>query len=74
MPVFDYKCKDCSTNYDILHKGREIIEDIECPVCGSHKYLKLISLPSILTKESSPCGQGACGMRRPHCDETCEMN
>ena len=64
MPIFDYRCKKCGTLYDILHKGKEIAEDIQCPSCGSFQYTKLMSLPSIIINgtSSSQCDTHACGM------------
>jgi putative FmdB family regulatory protein len=74
MPIFDYKCKKCGKDFEILHKGREIIEDIECPACGSRKYLKLFSVPSVHTKEIHPCGHSDCGVNGPCCGgEACGM-
>jgi putative FmdB family regulatory protein len=71
MPIYDYQCKDCKTLYDVLHKGKEIIEDIQCPLCGSFHYSKLISLPSIVTHRKSAvrCDTNACGMDKPCCGE-----
>jgi putative FmdB family regulatory protein len=72
MPVYEYKCLSCHRTYDILHKGKELIEDIVCPDCNSGKYAKLMSVPSVSTKGMtndgpgcSPgtcCGGGSCGI------------
>jgi putative FmdB family regulatory protein len=76
MPIFDYRCKECSTIYDVLHKGKEIIEDIQCPSCGSFHYTKLISLPGIISKAASaaPCESDHCGMDKPCCGGACGLN
>jgi putative FmdB family regulatory protein len=76
MPIFDYRCKECSTLYDVLHKGKEIVEDIQCPSCGSFHYTKLISLPSIITKGVSAtyCDTNACGMDKTCCGGQCGFN
>ncbi len=47
MPIFDYLCTDCKTQYDVFHKGREITEDNVCPSCHSQRYQRLISAPNI---------------------------
>ncbi len=75
MPIFDYRCTDCSTIYDILHKGKELNEDILCPTCGSHRYSKLISLPGIISKGTSPvnCSQKGCEMERSCCGDRCML-
>jgi len=71
MPVFDYRCSDCGTTYDVYHKVKEIAEDVICPHCGSFKHKKLMSAPSFTIGSSSasssnsapPCetGEGCCG-------------
>lgn len=74
MPIYDYRCKDCNNHFDVFHKGKEMIEDILCPKCGSKNYTKLISAPSISFSNSSSefndscscdsndCCCGSCGM------------
>ncbi len=70
MPIYDYKCSDCGTTYDIFHKVREVEEDIVCPSCYSQKHVRLISAPSfsmhgrssnsLSTDSTPPCGDGSC--------------
>jgi putative FmdB family regulatory protein len=76
MPIFDYRCTECKTHYDVLHKGKEIIEDIQCPTCGSVHYTKLISLPSIVThgKSSAGCDSHTCEMDKSCCGGACGLN
>ena len=75
MPVFEYRCTDCSKTYDVLHLTKEKSEDIVCRTCGSVQHKKLISIPAASEKASahdfspSPsyggggcCGGGACGI------------
>ena len=76
MPVYDYRCEDCSNMYDVYHKGKEIIEDVLCPSCGSANYKKLMSAAAIQTTshlhagecpagescESGGCCNGTCGL------------
>ena len=66
MPIYEYECVRCGTNYEILHLGREIKEEILCPSCSSNEYKKLISSSSISmngisTSESSNVSGGCCG-------------
>jgi putative FmdB family regulatory protein len=76
MPIFDYRCNECKTLYDVLHKGKEIIEDIQCPSCGSFEHTKLISLPNINTHGTSAkhCDTNICGMDKSCCGEACGLN
>jgi len=74
MPIFDYQCASCGKTYDIFHKVREVIDDIECPHCGSHEYRKLMSVPAAFSETSGSsassdssaaggcCCGGACGI------------
>jgi putative FmdB family regulatory protein len=76
MPIFDYRCNNCKTLYDVFHKGKEIIGDILCPSCGSNQYTKLMSVPSILSKGNTelPCNPNSCGMDMSRCGGVCGMN
>ncbi len=65
MPVFEYRCEDCNTKYEILHIGKEKSEDVFCPQCKSIKHKKLLSAfsPSIASGSTSAgdsCATGAC--------------
>jgi putative FmdB family regulatory protein len=66
MPVYDYKCSDCSNTYDIFHKGKEHTENIVCPKCGSKEYKKLMSVMSVKMggSTSGGCESGDCGIDR----------
>ncbi len=75
MPMYDYLCTDCGAVYDVLHKTREIEEDIICPSCGSTGHRRLIgkpnvalaagsrasSVPSGCSADGGCCG-GSCGL------------
>jgi putative FmdB family regulatory protein len=67
MPLFEYTCNDCRSAYEILHKTRERVEEIECPSCGSKQYTKKFStfaasMGSHTSHGESPCASGACGL------------
>ncbi|RCK77611.1 MAG: hypothetical protein IGBAC_1920 [Ignavibacteriae bacterium] len=47
MPTFDYHCKDCNSNYEIFHKGKENLQEVICPRCGSRNSVKLFSAPML---------------------------
>ncbi len=65
MPIYDYRCEDCGTVYDVFHKVREVEEDIVCPSCHSPRHVRLISAPQFSMGKSAeqtpPCGDGCCG-------------
>lgn len=77
MPIYDYRCNDCGTTYDIFHKVREVQEDVVCPTCHSTHHTRLLSAPHVAmgggtsptsadvspsSCETGACCGGACGM------------
>jgi putative FmdB family regulatory protein len=65
MPVYDYRCEQCGSLYDVYHKVREVAEDVLCPECGSHEHKKLMSVPAAVAVGSSSAmrsAQDSCGM------------
>ncbi len=42
MPLYEYECKDCSKQVEILVNGPNAKPD--CPHCGSKKLSKLLSV------------------------------
>lgn len=70
MAVYEYRCQDCGSNYDVLHLGKEKQEDIVCPQCESTNYKKLLSVFSassgtasaVDTSSMPSCASGACGI------------
>lgn len=43
MPIFDFRCKECGNNFELLVLGPTAYE---CPQCGSSDVDKLVSLPA----------------------------
>lgn len=77
MPVFDYKCADCGSTYDVYHKRVEVKEDVVCPKCGSLEHKRLISASMVSmggsssADFSSSCGTNAAGSC---CGGSCSSN
>ena len=65
MPIYDYRCTDCGSIYDIYHKTRELAEDVICPSCGSAKHHRLMSIPAAAVTNS---GSSASASAAPSCD------
>lgn len=79
MPVFEYKCSDCNTKFEVLHKSSTSLEEVVCPKCGSKEYKKLLSAFSASVSKDfsydSPCASGACGMPGGGCSSgMCNLN
>jgi putative FmdB family regulatory protein len=76
MPVYDYRCEQCGSLYDVYHKVREVAEDVLCPDCGSHEHKKLMSVPAAAAVSSSSSNTAAdsCGMDGGCCGGACSVN
>ena len=69
MPLYEYSCQECSSEFELLVRGRE---QPRCPECESVKLEKLLSVPAAHTVGSrdlptcrpAPAG-GGCGL--PQC-------
>jgi putative FmdB family regulatory protein len=66
MPIFEYKCKNCNSVFEMLHKSSGKQDEVFCPNCKSSNSEKLISVFSALNStksvSSSPCSDGSCGI------------
>ncbi len=51
MPIYEYKCKKCSYQFELLQKASDPLPD-SCPNCGDDKLTKLISSTSFQLKGS----------------------
>ncbi|MFZ0456682.1 MAG: zinc ribbon domain-containing protein [Ignavibacteriaceae bacterium] len=64
MPIFEYKCRECGTKYEVLHKSSENQNDIICPKCSSSNNKKLLSTFSASMGDSgysgNSCATGNC--------------
>jgi len=65
MPVYEYFCKACETDFDDLVRMGTPDEEIECPRCGKHEAKRLLSVFSSggsasegtgATSSSASCG------------------
>lgn len=44
MPVYEYHCRACETDFDDLVRMGTPDEEIECPRCGKHEAKRLLSV------------------------------
>ena len=71
MPIYEYHCKKCAQNIEILIRGVEVPV---CPFCGSQKLDKQLSVPAVPANHAAnlPTYNGpapTCG--RPQCGSGC---
>ncbi len=72
MPIFEYKCTDCNTKYEVLHKSTSNLSEVTCPSCNSKNSKKLLSSFSASVSDSSSasyggCESGTCGLPSGGC-------
>ncbi|MGD1997009.1 MAG: zinc ribbon domain-containing protein, partial [Anaerolineae bacterium] len=51
MPLYEYLCADCETQFDALRSMAEADDPIACPDCGSKQTARTISLFSAIGGE-----------------------
>ncbi|MCF8262397.1 MAG: zinc ribbon domain-containing protein [Melioribacteraceae bacterium] len=66
MPIFEYKCQECDTKFDFLHKSVNNIQSVNCPSCNSENAKKLLSTFSSVGESSGDfggsCSDGSCAI------------
>jgi putative FmdB family regulatory protein len=65
MPLYEYICKNCDHQFEVLQRMGEGASDLSCPKCGEKKVEKQFSTfaaagPSASTSASFGAGAG-CG-------------
>jgi putative FmdB family regulatory protein len=53
MPIYEFVCQECSSNFEDLVFGLSQIEEVICPACGSGQVKKKMS-----TFASKPAERG----------------
>ncbi len=73
MPIFEYRCSECSNKFEVLHKSSAANEEVICPKCSSKKNKKLLSTFSASFADGgssfsssdyssdASCSSGTCG-------------
>jgi len=60
MPVYEYKCSECNTKFDVLYKSATNPENVHCPACDSTKNKKLFSSFSSKINNDVNLSAGSC--------------
>lgn len=64
MPIFEYRCGDCNSKYEVLVKSASSAAEVSCPKCHSVNSTKLFSTFAAQPNGSSDmggCSDGSCG-------------
>jgi len=62
MPIYEYVCKKCSHQFELLRLSSNGFKGVKCPECGSGKAEKKLSTfaPAVSGPSTAGCGDGAC--------------
>ncbi len=67
MPVYNYKCSDCSQNFEVLLRNKD--DSVKCTKCGSSHIKRVYSSFDFSFKKSpaascrsGTCSRGTCGL------------
>ena len=60
MPLFEYRCENCGSKYEVLHKSSAHQEEVTCPKCNSAQSKKLLSTFSATFDGSSSYSSNSC--------------
>lgn len=58
MPLYEYECSDCETQFDALRGMSEADDPIACPTCDSQETHRVISLFSAVGDQGVIAGEG----------------
>jgi len=58
MPIFEYMCKECGNNFEVLVKSGD--DNISCPQCKGGEVSKLFSTFAYRTAGSGPSSGPGC--------------
>jgi putative FmdB family regulatory protein len=47
MPIYEYKCADCATVFEILTTSEHRDNEVRCQKCNGAKVIKLLSASSV---------------------------
>ncbi len=66
MPLYEYRCDDCQTRFEVLQRMSEGAADLSCPECGGSRLAKQFSTFAATTSTGGSTGAAA-GRGAPAC-------
>ena len=60
MPLYEYRCADCSKQFEILQRMGESGEGLTCPGCGGEEVQRQLSTFAASTASASTAAEAAC--------------
>lgn len=59
MPIYEYECKKCRTEFEVLFRSGDKQDGVACPACSSRRTKRLLSAFS--GKIGNTTGGAGCG-------------
>lgn len=53
MPIYEYQCRDCHQEFELLILSRERADDVQCGTCGGSNVERKVSSVGCCTSGSS---------------------
>ncbi len=60
MPIYEYKCKNCDNEFEMIRSANDDDRDVECPECGKKKVEKIMSVFAGSGGSCSTCSTSSC--------------
>jgi putative FmdB family regulatory protein len=60
MPMYEYRCSECGSQYEQLRRMSEADRDLECPRCGSVDVARQVSACAVRGSSSGGNSGGGC--------------
>ena len=62
MPIYEYVCKSCGRQFEMLRLSSNGFKDVACPECGSSKAAKQLSTfaAAVSGPSTADCRDSAC--------------
>jgi putative FmdB family regulatory protein len=67
MPVYEYKCRNCGSAFELMVRSTNSVTDLKCPSCGANNVQRLFSVPALVKNHCGDSGGACCGH-----EERCE--
>jgi putative FmdB family regulatory protein len=65
MPLYEYRCRACSTKFEVLVRTSS---RVTCPHCGDSAVEKLLSTPAVLSGQTARLAGHTCCGREERCN------
>jgi len=74
MPIYEYKCQDCESQFERIRRIKEADADLACVRCQSHNVRRVISLFNAASGGRALGGSSGCGTCSSNSCSTCGLD